>query len=76
MLRAIDGWEENLKKLPPIAVYGDLELKGVEHKRRTRWAQVYDKADDKFYNLFINRENYIKHKGKRLNLSNFTRKES
>lgn len=62
---------EDLKKLPPLGVCGGLELKGVWQKRRTWWAQVYDREDDKFYHLFINKENRIKHKGKRLNMSDF-----
>ena len=62
---------EDLKKLPPLGVCGCLELKGVWQKRPTWWAQVCDREDDKFYHLFINKENCIKHKGKRLNMSDF-----
>ena len=62
---------EDLKKLSPLGVCGGLELKGVWQKRRTWWTQVYDRTDDKFYHLLINKENNIKHKGKRLNMSDF-----
>lgn len=72
MILKLDKTEtEELKKLPPLGVCRDLELKGVWQKRRTWWAQVYDRTDDKFYHLLINKENNIKHKGERLNMSDF-----
>ena len=72
MLQRLERGEvENLKKLSPIGVYGNLELKGIVHKRRTVWAQVYDREKDAFYELNINRDNIFRYKGKRVNMEVF-----
>lgn len=47
MLRKLESSEvESLKKLSSLGVYGNLELKGIVHKRRTVWAQVYDREKE------------------------------
>ena len=68
-------YKESLKRLAPLGVYEHLELKGINQKRRTTWAQVYDRSNDKFYEFFINRDGFFKYKGKRLDMSVFKRKE-
>ena len=72
MLRKLESSEvESLKKLSSLGVYGNLELKGIVHKRRTVWAQVYDRETDGFYELQINRDNIFWHRGKRVNMNVF-----
>ncbi len=72
MLQRLERGEvENLKKLSPLGVYGNLELKGIVRKRRTVWAQVYDREKDAFYELNINRNNIFRYKGKRVNMEVF-----
>ena len=72
MLRKLESSEvESLKKLSSLGVYGNLELKGIVHKRRTVWAQVYDRETDGFYELQINRDNIFHHRGKRVNMNVF-----
>ena len=62
---------ESVKMLPALGVYRNLELKGIAHKRRTIWAQVYDREKDAFYELNINRDNIFRYKGKRINMEVF-----
>ncbi len=72
MLRKLESSEvESLKKLSSLGVYGNLELKGIVHKRRTVWAQVYDRETDGFYELQINQDNIFRHRGKRVNMNVF-----
>lgn len=72
MLRKLESSEvESLKKLSSLGVYENLELKGIVHKRRTVWAQVYDRETDGFYELQINRDNIFRHRGKRVNMNVF-----
>lgn len=62
-----------MERLEPLGVYKNLELQGIRPKRRTWWAQIYDKTDGKFREIFINKESIIKYKGERIRMEAFKR---